>query len=161
LLFFSSLRLVFKLEIIHINQIDTRTIELFWKINETIEQNLHAIQIQYRLNHPKTSWITVNDIYNRSMQHAIVNELQQEQVYKFRLIGFDAHGKQLVISAAKRFALQSSNQPSHSPIPDITDAWVTNDGQIHVKWQVCAHTDIHLSIDTANYCHRLAIECLR
>ncbi|CAF4515098.1 unnamed protein product, partial [Rotaria sp. Silwood1] len=125
-----------KLEIIDINQIDNYAIKLFWKINETIENYLSSIQIQYRLIHPKTSWMIIDDYYNRSLNHAIINDLQQDQTYKFRLIGFDATGKQLVISAAKQFTLKLIKNLPNSPLPQITDAWITNDGQISLKWQL-------------------------
>lgn len=119
--------LVSKLEIIHLNQIQSNAIELSWKINETIANSLQDIQVQYRPIHPKTSWMTVEQFYNRSIRHAVVNNLQQEQAYKFRLIGFDSQGKQLVISAAKRVNLQVVIPSSSSSLsPEMSDAWVTN-----------------------------------
>ncbi|CAF2401516.1 unnamed protein product [Rotaria sp. Silwood2] len=131
---------VSKLEIIDINQIDNYAIKLFWKINETIENYLSSIQIQYRLIHPKTSWMTIDDFYNRSLNHAIISNLQQDQTYKFRLIGFDANGQQLVISAAKQFILKLIKNQPNTPLPQITDAWITNDGQISLKWQLLNNT---------------------
>ncbi|CAF3607553.1 unnamed protein product [Rotaria sordida] len=131
---------VSKLEIIDINQIDNYGIKLFWKINETIENYLSFIQIQYRLIHPKTSWMTIDEFYNRSLNYALINNLQQDQIYKFRLIGFDITGKQLVISAAKQFTLKLIKNQPNSPLPQITDAWVTNDGQISLKWQLLNNT---------------------
>jgi len=118
------------------NQIDNNAIRLYWRINETIENYLSSIQIQYRLIHPKTSWMATNESYNRSINHAIINNLQQDQTYKFRLIGFDVNGKQLVISAAKRVTLESIIKQPDSPVPQITDAWITNEGQISLKWKV-------------------------
>jgi hypothetical protein len=129
----NPISLVSKLEIIDINQIDNNAIKLFWKINETIENYVNSIQIQYRLVHPKTPWMSAEDVYNRSMNYAIIKDLQQEQLYKFRLIGFDAHGKQLVISAAKRLILELIK---NSPVPQITEAWITQDEQIGLKWTV-------------------------
>jgi hypothetical protein len=128
--------LVSKLEIIDINQIDNNAIKLYWKINETIENYVNSIQIQYRLIHPRTSWISSDEFYNRSRNYAIIQNLQQDQIYKFRLIGFDINGKQLVISAAKRFVLEFMKNQLNSPLPQITDAWITNDEHISLKWQV-------------------------
>jgi hypothetical protein len=124
--------LVSKLEIVDINQINNNAVELFWMSNETTEIN---IQIQYRLIYPKTSWITDNQIYNRSTTHGIISNLDIEQVYKFRLIAFDLNGKQLMLSSSKRFLLKSENQ-FHLPIPQLTDAWITTEGQISLKWKV-------------------------
>ncbi|CAF3138607.1 unnamed protein product [Rotaria socialis] len=132
---------VSKLEIIDINQIDNYSIKLFWKINETIENYLSSIQIQHRLIHPKTSWTTIDDSYNRSMEHAIIDNLQQDQTYKFRLIGYDATGKQLVISAAKQVILKLMKNQPNPPIPQINEAWITNDQQINLKWQLLNNTD--------------------
>ncbi len=130
--FSKYLYLVSKYEIIDINQIDNNGIELFWTINEKIETN---IQIQYRLIAPKTFWITNNQVYNHSSTHGIISDLETNQVYKFRLITFDINGNQIIISSTKRFILKSLNQ-FHLPIPQITDAWITNDGQISLKWKV-------------------------
>jgi hypothetical protein len=126
---------VSKLEIIHLNQVQLNAVELSWKINETIENSLHDIQVQHRPIHPKTQWTTVDQFYNRSMHHAVVTNLQRDQAYKFRLIGFDSQGKPLVISATKRVTLQAAFSPSFSP--EISDAWVTNEGHIGVRWQAC------------------------
>jgi hypothetical protein len=128
---------VLKLEIIDINQIDNNAIKLSWKINETIENYLSSIQIQYRLIYPRTSWMTSDEFYNRSINHAIIQNLQRDQTYKFRLIGFDINGKQLVISATKRFTLELIKNQPNLPLPQITDAWITNDEHITLKWQVC------------------------
>src|SRR6185437_16134502 len=59
-----------------------------------------------------------------------------DQTYKFRLIGFDVNGKQMVISATKRFTLNFIKNQQNSPLPQITDAWITNDEQISLKWQI-------------------------
>ncbi len=131
---------VSKLEIIDINQIDNNAIKLFWKINETIDNYLSSIQIQYRLIHPKTSWISSDEFYNRSINDAIIQNLQPDQTYKFRLIGFDSNGKQLVISAAKRFTLDFIKNQPNTPLPQITDAWITNDEHISLKWQIGNNT---------------------
>jgi hypothetical protein len=77
-----------------------------------------------------------DDFYNRSINYAIIYNLQQNQTYKFRLIGFDINGKQLVISATKRFTLEFIKNQLNSPLPQITDAWITNDERITLKWQV-------------------------
>jgi hypothetical protein len=74
--------------------------------------------------------------YNRSISQATIQNLQQDQTYKFRLIGFDINGKQLVISAAKRFTLGFIKKQPNIPVPEITNAWITNDDQISLKWQV-------------------------
>lgn len=118
------------------NQIDNYSIKLFWKVNETIENYISSIQIQYRIIQPKTSWMTIDEFYNRTIESAVVNNLQADQAYKFRIIGYDATGKQLVISAARQFALQVIKTQPNSPIPQINDAWITNDGQIAMKWEV-------------------------
>ena len=110
--------------------------QLSWKINETIENYLSSIQIQYRLTQPRTSWTASEELYNRSIDHATVDNLQPNRAYKFRLIGFDTNGKQLVISATKRFTLDVIKKPSNVPLIHITDAWITNDVQISLKWQV-------------------------
>lgn len=57
------------------------------------------------------------------------------QVYKFRLITHDVNGKLIILSSAKRFILKTFNQ-LNLPIPQITDAWITNDGQISLKWKI-------------------------
>ncbi|CAF0826168.1 unnamed protein product [Adineta steineri] len=132
---------VSKLEIIDIHQIDNNAIKLSWKFNESIENHLNSIQIQYRFIHPKTSWMARDDIYNRSINHAIVNNLQSSQTYKFRLVGFDTNGKQFVISAAKRIALEFIRNQSNSILPQITEAWITNEGQISLKWKLLNQTD--------------------
>ncbi len=124
------------MEIVDIHQIDNNAVQLLWKINETIENYLSSIQIQYRLTHPKTPWMSSEQFYNRSISQATIQNLQQDQTYKFRLIGFDINGKQLVISAAKRFTLDFIKKRPNIPVPQITDAWITNDDQISLKWQV-------------------------
>ena len=86
--------------------------------------------------------MATDDSYNRSMNQAIINNLQQEQTYKFRLIGFDVNGKQLVISAAKRITLESITKQPNSPVPKITDAWITNEGQISLRWKVSIITNL-------------------
>ena len=131
-----SLVSVSKLEITAVHQINENTVELVWKINETIENHLQAIQVQYRLVHSKGIWMTASEFYNRSTDRASVSQLQSDQAYKFRLIGFDSRGKQLVISAVKRFTLEPNKYQLNLPLPEITDAWVTNDGHIALKWQV-------------------------
>lgn len=128
--------LVLKLDIIDINQIDNNAVKLSWKINETIENSVKSIQIQYRSIHPKTFWLSSNEYYNRTNNYGILQNLQQDQTYKFRLIGFDNNGKQLVISAAKRYTLELIQNQLNSPVPQITDAWITNDRFITLKWQV-------------------------
>ena len=134
--FFFRFSLVSKLEIVDIHQIDSNAVKLLWKINETIENYLSSIQIQYRLMYPKTSWMKSEEFYNRSVNQATIQNLQQNQIYKFRLIGFDVNGKQLVISATKRFTLDFLKKQPNVPVPQITDAWITNDDQISLKWQV-------------------------
>jgi len=135
---------VSKLEIIDINQIDNQVVKISWKINETINNHVHSIQIQYRLTQPRISWSSYGNAYNRSIDYAIVANLQQDQTYKFRLIGFDIDGKQLVISATKRFTLETRKQSSNIPVPQITDAWITNDEHISLKWQIPNNTDIEI-----------------
>jgi hypothetical protein len=80
--------------------------------------------------------VSLEEFYNRSISQATIRNLQQDQIYKFRLIGFDINGKQLVISATKRFALDFIKKQPNIPVPQITDAWITNDDQISLKWQV-------------------------
>jgi hypothetical protein len=41
-----------------------------------------------------------------------------------------------VISAAKRFTLDFIKKQTNIAAPQITDAWITNDDQISLKWQV-------------------------
>ena len=130
--FLSSFPLASTLEIVDINQIDNNAIELFWIMHEKLDSN---VQIQYRLIQPKTPWITDSQIYNQSTTQAVLFNLQSNQIYKFRLITFDGNGKLLVLSSSKRFPLRLLNQPS-LPIPQITDAWITNDGQISLKWKI-------------------------
>ncbi|UJR15975.1 hypothetical protein I4U23_002894 [Adineta vaga] len=127
---------VSKLEIVDIKQTDNNAIRLSWKINETIENYLSSIQVQYRFIHPKTSWMATDDRYNRSTNYAIIRNLQPSQTFKFRLVGFDMNGKQLVISAAKRITLEPMKTPMNSIVPEITEAWITNDGQIGLKWKL-------------------------
>lgn len=124
------------MEIIEIRQIDSNAIKLSWKINETIENSVSSIQLQYRFIHPKTSWIATNDLYNRSVSQAMINNLQRGQTYKIRLVGFDVNGKQLVISAAKRITLDSMKNQANLILPQITEAWVTNEGHISLRWKV-------------------------
>lgn len=119
-----------KLEILQIHQLDDRSIEMAWKSDESIESE---IQIQYRLMHVKSPWNVVNQFYNNSINHAIISDLQNEQTYRFRLLAFDPHGQQIMSSSIKRFTLKSLN---HLPIPQITDAWITNEGQISLKWKL-------------------------
>ena len=115
--------------------------KLFWKINETIENYVNSIQIQYRVAQPRTPWLTSEELYNRSSHHAMINNLHPNQAYKFRLIGFDNNGKQLVISAAKRLALDVIKKQSNEPLIHITDAWITKDMQISLKWQLMNTTN--------------------
>ncbi|CAF3480642.1 unnamed protein product [Rotaria sp. Silwood1] len=121
-----------KLEILDINQINNNAIELYWKTNELIEL---YIQIQYRLNSPKAIWITDKEIYNHTITHGIISNLEYDQTYRFRLVAFDSNGKQLIISLPKRITLKFLNQFS-LPIPQITDAWITTDGKISLKWKI-------------------------
>ena len=74
-------------------------------------------------------------MYNQSTTQAILSNLQGNQIYKFRLVTLDGTGKPIVLSSPKRFPLRSLNQPT-LPIPQITDAWITNDGQISLKWKI-------------------------
>ncbi|CAF1508156.1 unnamed protein product [Adineta ricciae] len=131
---------VSKLEIIDMKQIDNNAVRLSWKINETIENYISSIQVQYRFIHPKTSWMATDDFYNRSTNYAVVQNLQPSQTFKFRLVGFDMNGKQLVISAAKRIALVTMKNSINSIVPEITEAWITNDGQIGLKWKLLHST---------------------
>ena len=112
------------------------SVELRWRVNDKIANDLYSVQAQYRLIPSKGSWTTVNDRHNRSIDRMIVNNLQQDQTYKFRLIGFDVDGQQLVISATKRFTLGSNYPSLDSASVEITDAWVTGDGHIGLKWRV-------------------------
>ena len=121
-----------KLDIVEINQVNNNAVELFWKINEKIDA---SIQIQYRLIYPKTAWITDDQVYNQSTTHGSISNLENDQVYKFRLIAFDINGKQMMISTAKRFIIKPFNQ-LNLPIPQITDAGITSDGQINLKWHI-------------------------
>ncbi|CAF1157581.1 unnamed protein product [Adineta steineri] len=128
----SSTRGASKLEIIDINQISNNVVELIWKTSETVEAN---IQIQYRLIYPKTSWITDNQIYNQSVTHGIISNLEIDQVYKFRVTALDTNGKQIMSSPTKRYIVKPSNQ-LNLPMPQITDAWITADGHISLKWKI-------------------------
>ena len=83
--------------------------------------------------YPKATWTTDNEVYNHSVTRGHIGHLQTDQTYKFRLLAFDAHGKQIMISSTKRLSLKFS---AHLPVPQITDAWITNDGQISLKWKV-------------------------
>ncbi|CAF3441906.1 unnamed protein product, partial [Rotaria sp. Silwood2] len=121
-----------KLEILDIKQVNNNAIELYWKTSELIEL---YIQIQYRLNTPKVTWIIDETIYNNTITHGIISNLEYDQTYKFRLMAFDSNGKQLTSSLPKRFALKFLNQ-FYLPIPQITDAWITTDGKISLKWKV-------------------------
>lgn len=114
--------------------------QLFWKINETIENYVSSIQIQYRIAQPRTPWMTSEELYNRSSNYATIDYLHPNQAYKFRLIGFDHNGKQLVISAAKRLTLNVIKKQSNEPLIHIIDAWITNDMQISLKWQFINRT---------------------
>ncbi len=127
---------VSKLEIVDLTQIDNTAVQLSWKINETIESALSSLQVQYRFIHPKTSWMATDELYNRSASQAIVSNLQPGQVFKFRLVGFDKDGRQLVISAAKRMTLELMKNRANTIVPEMIDASVTNDGQISVTWKV-------------------------
>lgn len=115
--------------------------KLFWKINETIENYVSSIQIQYRVAQPRTHWMTSEKLYNRSKNHATIDHLHPNQAYKFRLIGFDNNGKQLVISAVKRLTLEVIKKQSNEPLIHITDAWITKDMQISLKWQLMNRTN--------------------
>lgn len=128
---------VSKLDIVDLKQIDNTAVQLAWKINETIESALSTLQVQYRFIHPKTSWMATDELYNRSASQAIVSNLQPGQVFKFRLVGFDKDGRQLVISATKRMTLALMKNRANTIVPEMTDASVTNDGQISVTWKVC------------------------
>lgn len=119
-----------KLEIVQIHQLDDRTVEISWKTDESVEAE---VQVQYRLMHGKLPWNAMNQLYNHSINHAVVSDLQSEQTYRFRLLAFDAHGQQMMSSLIKRFTLKAVN---HLPIPQITDAWITNEGQISLKWKL-------------------------
>ncbi|CAF3392055.1 unnamed protein product [Rotaria socialis] len=123
-----------KLEIIDINQLDNNAIELFWKHNELI--GMHT-QIQYRLNSAKMTWITDKQIYNNSIAHGIISNLESDQTYRFRLIAFDLNGKQIMSSLSKRFTLKLLNQNQNQlPSPQIVDGWITADGKIGLKWKI-------------------------
>ena len=131
-LILSLFNLASTLEILDINQIDNNAIELFWINHEKIDSN---IQIQYRLVHPKSPWMIDSQIYNQSTTQAVLSNLQSSQIYKFRLITLDGNGKPIILSSSKRFPLRLLNQPN-LPVPQITDAWITNDGQISLKWKI-------------------------
>ena len=128
--------LVFKLEISDIEQIDNYSIKLFWKIKEDIEKSLNSIQIQYRLIHSNTSWVKINHFYNHSINYTVIDNLQSNRTYKFRLIGFDINGQQLVIGDVKQYLLKLIANQLDLPSIKITDAWITNDGRIRLKWKV-------------------------
>lgn len=121
-----------KHEIIDIIQIDNNNVELFWKINLKFQTNF---QIQYRSVSSRSPWNTDNQLYNDSTTHGILTNLEPNQSYKFRLVTSDQSGKQQIISSTKRFTLKLINQPN-LPIPQITDAWITSDGQISLKWKI-------------------------
>ena len=91
------------------------------------------LQIQYRLLHARTPWMTDNQFYNRSINTALVPNLQTEQTYKFRLVLFDSQGQQLLTSPIKRLTLKLLN---NLPVPQISDAWITSDGQVSLKWKL-------------------------
>jgi hypothetical protein len=87
------------------------------------------------LIYPKSSWTTNNQVYNQTISHTTISNLEVDQGYKFRLAGLDLNGKQIMSSPSKRFTLKSLNQ-FNLPIPQITDAWITTDGQISLKWNI-------------------------
>lgn len=123
---------VSKIELTDISQIDSNTVELTWIDNEKLPTN---IQIQYRLIHSKTPWITDNQLYNHSSTHGLISNLESNQNYKFRLITYDSSGKMNVLTSARRVALKISNDLNLA-VPQLTDAWITSDGQISVKWSI-------------------------
>lgn len=106
--------------------------EVIWKHNELIDM---YTQIQYRLNSSKATWLTDKQMYNNSISHAVISNLENSQIYRFRLIAFDLNGKQIALSSPKRFALRAVNE-NGLPIPQITDAWITADGKIGIKWTI-------------------------
>lgn len=118
------------MEIVQIHQLDERSVEVVWKTDESAESE---VQVQYRLMHTKSHWNTLNQLYNHSITRATIHDLQSEQTYRFRLLAFDAHGQQMMSSSIKRFTLKPFN---HLPIPQITDAWITNEGHISLKWKL-------------------------
>ncbi|CAF1666400.1 unnamed protein product, partial [Adineta ricciae] len=129
---FPPARIGGKLEIIDINQINNNAVEIQWKMIERFDI---SVQIQYRLIYPKTAWTTDDQVYNQSTTRGTISNLENDQVYKFRLIAFDSNGRQLMLSAAKRFIIKPFGQ-LNLPIPQIMDAGITSDGQISLKWHV-------------------------
>lgn len=104
--------------------------EFTWRLDSSTESR---VQIQYRLLQARTPWTTDNQFYNHSINTAVVANLQPEQSYKFRLVVFDSHGEQIMTSPIKRLSLKLLN---HLPVPQITDAWVTSDGLVSLKWKL-------------------------
>lgn len=133
------------MEITNIQQVADDAVELSWKANEKLNNILQLVQIRYRTIDSRGTWLTTNDFYNRSVETIIINNLRSGQTYKFRLVGFDNQGKQLVISATKRLYLEGNLPLMHLPLAEITDAWVTNDGQINLKWRVSFHVTNYIS----------------
>ncbi|CAF0794767.1 unnamed protein product [Didymodactylos carnosus] len=135
---------VIKIEIIDMVQIDNNAVDLFWEINGT--SDLNYVQVQYGLL--KNNWLTNDENLTTSVKHAIIDTLQAGYVYKFRLVGFDQQGQQIVSSSVRKLKLEymdnndhltkpvQSNMNNNSPIPRITDAWALQDGSIGVKWQL-------------------------
>lgn len=113
--------------------------ELFWKSDDSSDTQ---IQIQYRLPHGKVPWITDPRIHNHSTTNAIVSELKSDETYRFRLLSFDSSGQHTMTSPMKRFTLQLMN---NLPIPQITDAWITPEGQVTLKWKLNETNVDHIS----------------
>ena len=121
-----------RIEITNINQINNNDVELFWKNNELTEI---YIQIQYRLIHSKSTWVTDSQQYNHSTTHGTISNLETNRTYKFRLVTFDVNNRQLILSSSKLFQMKFLSH-FRLPIPQITNAWVTVDGQITIKWKI-------------------------
>jgi hypothetical protein len=121
-----------QLDIVNIEQIDHHAVELTWTTNEYFNNH---VQIQYRSIHGKMPWTTVNHLYNHSTTTARLSNLHAEQTYKFRLLALDADGQHIMSSSMKRLTMKIWNP---LPVPQITDAWITTDGQVSLKWKLNA-----------------------
>jgi len=121
-----------KIELTDISQIDSTTVELTWNYNEKYDRN---IQIQYRFSHNKSSWITDNQLYTHPTTQAIISNLDSNQNYRFRLISYDRLGRMTILTPARRVTLKQTDQLNLA-IPQITDAWITNEGHINLKWKM-------------------------
>ncbi|CAF1013099.1 unnamed protein product, partial [Didymodactylos carnosus] len=135
---------VVKIEIVDMVQTGNAAVDIFWEINGA--SDLSYLQAQYCLT--KGNWLTKNENYSSSVKHAMIDNLKNGHMYKFRLLGFDQHGQQIVSSSVHKLKLKymessdrlvkptPANMNNNNPIPRITDAWASQDGSIGLKWQL-------------------------